>query len=486
MNRNVSLKKLTLQDDFEIEGYWWLPEEPERKLAGTLYSGEDAIYLDILESFQGLQSVNRTSNYGIIHGFTVKGEEVTLFDSVQTNFSTNMPGIEKEKIICSYFITGGHFGSQNDVQFKAVELYSEDLTNWFNKSPFRLEEDQETSEITTTYTPPDVIPYYIQSIEAEIKNSYDLNHNFSSKASIFKYSEFIKLTPDDQRGFEWFQEKLFSFQKLISLMMGERLNYERIILRGEDENLGTEEEPLIRPKKYHLFVSLRENEMNDKLHSHKMLFTFPSIEVQFEEICNKWFAKEEDLKNVYNLHFSDVFNPHLDLEDKFTNAVKSLEVYHRALDYGKLFDEERKNEIFENVKEKLGGVLEASDLELVLNRLKHMNEYSLNSRLKDIIKKQLDQETKQYLFNNSKKTDSFINRVVETRNHLTHYDEQRNANRFNGIELHFAKELLKVVASIALFKECGIEEEVVLERLKNTFGNSQNVPRAKERLGIDK
>ncbi|PBB04974.1 ApeA N-terminal domain 1-containing protein [Salimicrobium humidisoli] len=486
MNRNVSLEKLTLQDEFEIQGYWWLPEEPDKRLSGILYSGEDAIYLDVLESFKGFESADSTSNYGLIHGFTVKGDEVTLFDSVQTNINTNMPGIEKEKIICSYFITGGHFSNQNDAQFKSVELYSEDLTNWFNKNPFRLEKNKESSEITTTYTPPDVTPYYIESIKAEIQNSYNLNQKFSPKASIFKYSEFIKLTPDNHGGFEWFQEKLFSFQKLISLMMGERLNYERIVFRGEDENWGTEEEPLTKPKRYHLFVSLRENEINEKLHSHKMLFTFPNIEDQFEEICNNWFGKEEYLKNVYSLHFSDVFNPNLDLEDKFTNAVKSLEVYHRALDYGKLFDEQKKDEILKNVNEQLNGVLEVSDLELVLNGLKHINEYSLNSRLKDIIKKQFNQETKQYLFKNSKKTDSFINRVVETRNHLTHYDEQRNENRFKGVELHFAKELLKVIALIALLKECGIKEGKVLDRLQNTFRISQNVTRGKERLGIDK
>ncbi|WP_347861554.1 HEPN domain-containing protein [Salimicrobium sp. PL1-032A] len=485
MNRNVSLKKLTLQDEFEIQGYWWLPEEPSEKFSGTLYSGEDAIYLDILESFQDLQSAKNKEGYEIIHGVTVTGDEVTLFDSFRDNFTDNKPGLSYEKIFSNYLIVGDHFENQEDLQFKGLELYSNYLTKWFNKCPFSLNRNEETSETTTTYTPPDVTSYYIESIKAEIKNSYNFNFQPSPHASIFKYSEFIKLTPDVRKGFEWFQDKLSSFQKLVSLMIGERFNYEKIVFLGEDENLGTEEKPLIRPKRYHLFISLKEGEMNEKLHSHKMLFTFPMIEDQFEEICDNWFARKENLRNVYSLHFSDVFNTSLNPENKFLNAVQSLEVYHRAMGYGKEIDDQRKDEILTNVQGKLKESITDDELEVVLGKLRHMNECSLNKRLKDIMKESFDEETIQYLFNSNKKAKSFIRKVVQTRNYLTHYGEEGNEKRYEGVELHFAKELLKVVASIVLFKECGIKEGKVLERMKNTFDLPQRVSYSKKRLRID-
>src|SRR5699024_1480387 len=179
------------------------------------------------------------------------------------------------------------------------------------------------------------------------------------------------------------------------------------------------------------------------MHPHKMLFTFEDVRSNFENIFNNWFKKMSELKNVYNLHLGNFFNKNT-VETKFLNAIQALEVYHRTQGHGKLFSDEDKNAYLHTVNESIKDVLpdkikkknnkkkkqekiykdeEKNDylqtdnekikdvlpdkIKKEINKsLKHLNEYSLNKRLKDIIRN-LNDDTITFLFGSRKKGKHF-------------------------------------------------------------------------------
>src|SRR5690625_2157192 len=130
MKRNTKISKLTMLEEFEVQGYWWLPEDRENELSGNLYYEEGEFYLEILVSFS--TRFSNISEYDYIHGFTVKGEKVTLIRGMGLNNTLNAPGISTEKLLISRFIIGEHLSEVSQVKFQSVNIVMTHLTNWFN------------------------------------------------------------------------------------------------------------------------------------------------------------------------------------------------------------------------------------------------------------------------------------------------------------------------------------------------------------------
>lgn len=98
----------------------------------------------------------------------------------------------------------------------------------------------------------------------------------------------------------------------------------------------------------------------------------------------------------------------------------------------------------------------------------HGNEYRLGKRLKELINC-LDIDTKTYLFGNSSNRATFIQSTVDTRDYLTHYDRRDSAKIFYNNHLFYSSIVLKAVFAIIIYRDLGIEENVVLNRLKGNY-----------------
>ncbi|GGF16955.1 hypothetical protein GCM10010954_14510 [Halobacillus andaensis] len=493
MNRNNKITDTTMLEDFSVQGHWWLPGNENQEVSGNLYSEGQNFYLETLGVFHDFGPLSDDKvNEQYIHGITVKGEKVTLINTFTLNETQNMPGIPHQKLLIPSFIVGDHFTDLEEFKFKSVTLYGTYLTEWFQSSPFHTElindKDGKLLNYSSTYITPEVTSYYVESINAEIKNNFIFNTtNKRNENKSFNYKEGIKLVPEGWQNYKWFEHKIFSLNRLMTLLIGEAMHLEQVIFEGEEEKdsfIGEDSPEMKRTKKYHLYLSQRNVEINEKLNSHKMMFTNLQLKDSIKDIFNNWFQKEPLLKNVYNLHFSDIFNKKADLETKLLNAVQTLEVYHRALGYGKLFDDEKKDEYISLVNELLKDTLEEDVLNTINKKISHLNEYTLNKRLTDITKERISEETRILLFNSTKNAKNFVFKLVNTRNFLTHYDEKKDMKKYSGVELFYATSILKTLSSVLLFKELGIDESEIIDTLKSNHRLLQEIPRSKTALNL--
>src|SRR5699024_508008 len=414
-------------DEFDVQGIWHLPDEDinEKGLVGNLYSDKGDFFLDIVGSLSNLEEDIFKYNY--IHGFTTKGEEITLINSYIRNENFNAPGLKHQRLIVNSFIVGGYLTDIDQAKFQSVKVSSTYLTKWFHSKPFTQrssKNENETTEYSTSFIPPDINTFYLPYLDANIKNHY----YFKSKGNFidnmtYLYNEAIKITPSDWKNYDWFDDKLFGLNKLLTLLINEPIYFEHIIFLGEYEETDKSDDSKKR-KEYHLYFSQGEIEIKERMHPHKMLFTFEDVRSNFENIFNNWFKKMSELKNVYNLHLGNFFNKNT-VETKFLNAIQALEVYHRTQGHGKLFSDEDKNAYLHTVNESIKDVLPDKIKKEINKSLKHLNEYSLNKRLKDIIRN-LNDDTITFLFGSRKKGKHFAYRLVNSRNFLTHYDEEGN------------------------------------------------------------
>ena len=69
-----------MMDKFEYEGIWWLPDEPEKQVSGTLrFTPNEGAILDLIGSFKDIKEINK-----IILGISSNGKNITLHKCFET------------------------------------------------------------------------------------------------------------------------------------------------------------------------------------------------------------------------------------------------------------------------------------------------------------------------------------------------------------------------------------------------------------------
>jgi hypothetical protein len=106
-------------------------------------------------------------------------------------------------------------------------------------------------------------------------------------------------------------------------------------------------------------------------------------------------------------------------------------------------------------------------------RLTYSNEPTLRRRLREIFDKYSDVLSK-YIENK----DDFMNKVVVTRNYLTHYDAHLKEHAADGEELYHISEKLRLLIEICLLTELGFDPIKI-----KTLLSRSGTPEVKETSG---
>jgi hypothetical protein len=151
----------------------------------------------------------------------------------------------------------------------------------------------------------------------------------------------------------------------------------------------------------------------ERISRHHILFTYTNILSRFAKIISDWFSKEQNLEPVYDLYFGTVYDPDMYVSYQFLSFMQAIETYHRRT---------RKNEELspEEHKKRIDAIINASPHQYehwLKCKLKYTNEPSLRKRLRELVKKDLTSVADLFVEDKN----CFINKLVDTRNYLTHY-----------------------------------------------------------------
>jgi len=199
------------------------------------------------------------------------------------------------------------------------------------------------------------------------------------------------------------------------------------------------------------------------IHRHDVLFSYPKISNNFNIVINSWFEKLEKLRSTFDLFFVTFYNQRMYSEFKFLSLMQAIESFHRATMNGKYLDDDawepHKNKLLSEIPVELEDSFKSS----LKSRLRYGNEYSLRKRIQELLKS-FQEETVRKL-NFSKKY--FTGILVDTRNHLTHYDESMEEETLNGEHLYWATIRLKILLFTLLLKELGLDENLITDSILN-------------------
>lgn len=456
-------------EEFEYAGIWWLPENPDKKISGTLkFHPVEGANLELIGSFKGIEDLNTVLQPDIISGITSNSKIITLYKCYESPSHMSVPGFLRSSFIASMVFLGYHFEKEEDIIFDSLALNYSHLEEWARITGFQFKIESDSKNHLTKQ---EVRYSFPEKVEAKLSNlNISFDYNFTSggdriKEVKLKQTMFIKIEPHKPVHFNDYQRNIcYHIQNFLSLAIGRAVS--PLIIKGKTNACKTKlPDGRVVYNDILIFYSIKDlPDLSKKLHPFDMLFSFRDISANFEKYLRNWFAKSEVLQPVHDLYFGILYNPSMYLQHEFLSLIQALESYHRRVDDGKYVSDDDYTQIYETLISAIPQELDNDFRESLEQKLKYHNEFSLRKRLKELLKK--CGAVGNLLIHDNER---FVEDVVTTRNFLTHYDKSIEMKAKTGQELYRLVQKMKFILEIGFL----IELDMPVETIKALVSQNQ-------------
>ena len=448
-------------EEFEYKGEWWLPDNPDRRISGTLkFTPNGGAVLDLIGSFKDFGDITKTEEPDIILGISAN-REITLYKCFQTKSTLSSSGFYTSVLCVNVVFIGAYFQKSEDIKFKNLSIHYAYLDEWVNISGFNIPFSVK-KEILIKYKLPKPIQVTVSDglkISVYIRAIFP-GISIVQKEACIKQKAYIEIEPSKEKSFKEYLKIIYCIQNFLSLAVIEPVY--PLIIEGKTEiNKVVIEKGKIHYPPVSIFYQLPTiPDVSKKLMPNDMLFTFGDISKQFKFFLTNWVKNTERLESVYDLYFGTLYNPQMYLQYQFLSLIQAVESYHRRTMQNYELSEnkhkEKITEILDTVPRRYKKWLEW--------KLKYSNEPILKQRLEDIL--QIYSEVLTGFINDK---ESFVNKTTITRNYLTHYDSNLKEKSARGEELYYLTQKLKGLIGVCLLKETGFD----FSNIKNLISRSR-------------
>ena len=446
-----------MQDEAQYKGLWFLPEEPERRIPGTLVTNSaTGAFLDLNGSFRTIsygKQIDSLLTYELVLG-TVKGTEISLYNCVETSSNFSLPRsfatehAHTATLAVETVFIGTHFQNKASLQLSDFMVSYTGLTEWTKKTGFTVGEKSPKEFVITYKTLPPIqvaqIDDYTVNIVTEANGNTPIVGRREANLKETLYAQFEFSTP---RHYDDGLKVVNLFANFLTLAIGKPIYKLRILAEG---------------KRIEIFLSNKEVGGASWLFASEMLFSLDDSEDKLSTLFKNYIEKQEQLEPIYNLYFGTLYNPRMYLSHTFLSLAQAAETYHRQIRKGGVLTKPeykaKKSKIIQSVSPEHKDWLE--------KKLEFGNELTLQERMEELLRDCSD-TVRQFIGD----VGEFATRVKATRNYLTHFST-KSKNVADGDDLIHLTYKLKILIEECILRELGFSREDI----DFVIGNSIHTP----------
>ncbi|MGN4944561.1 HEPN domain-containing protein [Bacillus cereus group sp. MYBK104-1] len=465
MNKHIT--ELTIYDEFELTGTWWIPEY-EHRIGGSIKYSSDGITLKLLDNPKdpGNDPSFMDNHYPILHGVTEDGELITLCDGVLDSCSTS--SVITLVLRFNQLIVGKHFSSKEDIKFHSVSVNYSSLEEWLQEHPFSRIPTTIDGQTTISYTSPSTFKVYIQEKSTSIESSYKLTTSRDLyKSHTFKQQASLKITPDMLMGLDWYIDIIHELQDFLTVMTNRAIYPKKIVATG---HLSNETYDPTGREKFSILILPQKMFEEQRISEYKLHIPYKKIQNNLESILNNWFADSSySSRKIYLRNF---YEKAIDRESKFLNYTKALESFHR--DTNTVSGQFVSDEVYLPIKEQMLNAIQQGSIDAqtfndfktkLTSVLNYAHHFGFERRIRDMFK-DLPPRIKDMIFSRKlPEIKTFARNVTITRDYYTHYGD-RPIFYFKETDFFFVNERLHVILYYYFCKNLGINDDIICSAIK--------------------
>lgn len=487
-------------------GEWWEPGNRDDRVGGIAkYTPERGLELEVFNEFRDNPlplPPDDTPYFNRLHGLIEGEEAATLINCTGTGADDDQQAAAVYRL--NYVLEGAFFQPNENIAFDEAEVRFSLLNQWaqladtgnvIDASDYPMVNAGDTYGVTAEI--PETRQAWIDGNYIKLSMRFSVNRNRYESGSIDLNTRF-KIEPQrPQVPLTEYREHVHRLRNFLALGIGQPVNPTAFI--GEIDDL-----------KVNVYFPLhRFSPVSSSTHPSKMNFQFPDIDGQFEEVMRNWYVMAEDLETVLDLYFGTQYNSDMYPFNTFLSLTQALESYHRKTYHDRYMPPSRYDEMLSDLRDflhrNMGHVYigedrlnlpsGVSDLDEILdtrrvssvgelletldetysipndfkNKLsggtfKYANRYSLRKRLRGVVREHED--ILEGLPHNIVDQQHII---IETRNHLTHRDDDPDPAVAEGQDLVRLTWGLQQLIETCLLSDLGIPEDHIETRLQNRY-----------------
>lgn len=448
---------------FETMGQWWLPGS-EQQFSGILkYDPQESVLeLEIVGNIIPLKSGPIIpQQIKLVNGLTVAGQYMSLYNCLYCISSIKAPGYTTCKIYPQFIFIGCCFDSEDEIKFNQA-IYScynlEELMGVSGIKPELKFDDNKIASYKLSYEFPKKVNFKFDcfdvSTNISLQNFPVTGHKLTiSETAAFKISTTKYLTHTD-----FLSGPITSIHNFLELIYNEKLPFRSVVLRsdklGHEQDGKFYQEPILLLWKQGVSYPLPT-----KKHPLELIFTVYELANELDGIMRKWHKNRFKYEPAHNLFFTTFhMKRELTIQNVFLGLCQVLETFHRIKNNEMVMPEEEFDSLIKCVLE----ATPEQHRKFLGQRLQYGNELGLRQRLK-----QLYNCLPPGFQNKIGKKKGFVQKMVVTRNYLTHYDEKIKNEALSISEMMQWEPMLINFCKALFLQEAGVSNEIIDSKLAN-------------------
>lgn len=433
---------MKLSEEHIFKGYWWLPENPNNKVAGILtYTPGERMCLELLGGFENAQGEyiglfdEDNKSIPLIYGKDSNAKEITLVDcrsSFSLNFSADFPIM---RYSARMLVFDKHLGDFDERCEYTAYIRFPELSQW--APPGAIEQivsyDQEGKDIkSSTFVLPALNGNDGLIFSVACENSVQISvlkgiayssRELSLKPELEQYSYLEIKKPGVGLSIPEIFHELNKFQQFLSLVTKRNVQYETIYLKDPDiyQDFGYGQKIYYFPI---YILTVQKAVFNPvKLNRDKFLFRYEDMPDRISGMLVKWMSDSDNLQPIKN-HLVDslVYKPTVGSVD-FLQVVQAIEgVWWRFRE-----DEYR-----------------------VVNNVPKRKKTTLTTIFQEILKALSD-------ISKVSSVNLDVEAVVDSRNYYSHFvDKSKKPKTLDGLQLYDLTRQLRTILLCLVFELLGL------------------------------
>ena len=469
---------MRIKKEFKKSGYFWLPFAPDKKFPGTLSISDGGIIdLEIVELFE---SVGSDSLDGESHGWDIlnwepafygtdfkrivgriETGEITLDDCKCNGGFVTPTGFSKSLLRIDRAFTGVKYDEDEIPSFKILIFSIDGIEEWIGTSTDRSNSPNLNyplifqKEVPISFQHPEPISFNLPNgIELSITFNQERSGTMSPREDRITQRTYFKLVSQDALELDEFTSVVEKILTFLCFAMGGIVCIDSMEATSENpppwlpsrEDVGYDKIGLLP---INIFYSSQFHSKSKPSIGFSRLFRFEEIQNDAERVICNWIDAYEQINPAFNLYFLAKMGIHPSFEAKFLTLVTGLEVYHRRTS-----DEKEMNDAeFDELVKVLVENCPEEKRNWLNGKLMFANEIVLRKRIKGLI------EPFKNHFGDKEKRKKLINKIVNTRNYLTHYDLRLESKAAKGQDLQILCQKIEVLFQLHFLQLIGFSQD---------------------------
>jgi hypothetical protein len=432
----------------EYKGFWWLPSNPEHRVAGLLYyAPSEEIRLELIGTFfsedvDSAMAIVHLNDEEVIHGEAADGTYITLFDCIcglnhkgNASFTTS---IYKARVIAIGILVG----SLDEQRFFKASVRIPELSYWLYPSTVQAFHTEDGNG-PSLYVKMERHPEEEREVaKTEVSDGFSValcrNAYFHSGDLYFTptFEQYTSLTIDSSTGssLKMFYEKAVRFERFMSFATFREVGFSELALFSRDYYSPVGKKIAYKP--IMVDTVFHQKPCPAKIEKHRFLFDYNQVKDKYPQVIEKWFSNDEKFGAI-RAHFLDSIDFHGPFSYiNFLVIIQAVEGYGRRF-MKKQFAEYRRSLPADRKKQPM--------LELLQTVFANYSDVSVINQSTD------------------------LDAIVQTRNYHSHLLPQKSEKAVDGFELYDLTDELRRILICCILSYLGFTNNEINDLLSSTY-----------------